>query len=366
MRYLASIAALGLLVAFHELGHFLLARAFKIRVDKFAIGFGPALLSFRARGVDWVIGAIPLGGYVKIRGMNPHEDGVEEADSFAKAKAYKRALILAGGSLANYLLAIIVMFFLLLLGTHVVVPNTVGIVQAGSEAARAQLKTGDQIVAINGEKVTEWMQIVEKVNDSPNVALTFTVSREGAMQDIVLRPRPDASGTGRIGVAQQYVFREHGPGHAAALAFTEVNTRAAEGFRLLWRLVRFKSGVQLGSPVMIVKQAADAASFGVDAFFRIVVAISVALAIFNLLPVPALDGGRLLFVAIEAATGRPVNPKLETLLHTLGFLALITLLIFVAMRDVVNLVGGSDKQVPPVELTGDGGAETSVAADAGR
>lgn len=357
MRYLVSIAALGLLVAFHELGHLLFARLFKVRVDKFAVGFGPPLLSFKARGIDWMIGAIPLGGYVRIRGMNPHEDGAEDADSFAKARSWKRALILGGGSFANYLLAVGLMFMLLLTGTSMPVPNAVGTVLPGTEAARAQLLAGDLIVAINGQRVTEWTDIVEKVNESPNTALTFTITREAVTQDLILRPRPDTDGVGRIGITQKRQLRQHGAGEALVLAFADVHGRVTETFRLLGRLLSGKKGVQLASPVLIVKQGADAASFGADAFLRLVVGLSIALAIFNLLPVPALDGGRLLFVAIEAATGRPVNPKFETLLHTFGFLALITLLIFVAMRDVVNLFGGSAPLPSIVAESSDAGAD---------
>lgn len=365
MRYLAAIAALGLLVAFHELGHLFFARLFRVQVDKFAVGFGPALLSFRARGIEWVVGAIPLGGYVRIRGMNPHEDGAADEGSFVKAQSWKRALILAGGSFANYALAVTIMFVLLLTGTHVPLRNTVGVVQPGSAAARAQLRVGDKIVAINGEAVTQWSQIADRVTDAPNVPLTFSIEREGVAQKLVLRPRPDGSGAGRIGVAEQRVLREHPLGEALILAFKDVHTRVGETFRLLSRLLSGKKGVQLASPVLIVKQGADVASLGADAFLRLLVGLSIALAIFNLLPVPALDGGRLLFVAIEAATGRPVNAKLETALHTAGFFALIGLFIFVAMRDVANLFAKPTQTGPPQLLTavaGDGG----VQPDAGR
>ncbi|MFL5318674.1 MAG: M50 family metallopeptidase [Myxococcaceae bacterium] len=355
MRYLAAIVALGLLVAFHEFGHLLLARLFRIDVRKFAIGFGPAIFSFKGRNIEWVLGAIPFGGYVQIRGMNPHEEPEElnAPGSFAKAAAWKRALILAGGSTANYLLGVAIMFVLLVSGTHIPVPMTIGIVGPGTEAARAQLKPGDEIVAIDGVSATSWSSFVEKVNESPNQLLTFRVKRESEALDLQIKPRPDEKGIGRLGVTQQYVFKRLPPGEAFLRAFGHVHLVMAESVHLLYRLVSLRGGVELGSPVMIVKQTSDAAIEGVDMFLRAVVSITAALALFNLLPVPALDGGRLLFVAIEAATGRPVNQKFETLLHTMGFVALIGLLLVVATGDVMKLVKGPPKE--QIGVVADGG-----------
>lgn len=363
MRYLASILALGALVALHELGHLLTARLFGIHVTRFAIGFGPPIFSWKRKNIEWVLGAIPFGGYVQIRGMNPHEEPEElnAEGSFAKAAAWKRALVLVGGSAVNYFLGVAIMFALFVNGTHLPVPMTVGTVAPGTEAARAQLRPGDELLAINGEKIQSWGSVVERVNDAPNQPLTFTIRREGEREDVVLTPRPDEKGIGRIGVGQQYVYKQLSAGEAVGRAFAHVNTIVGEGLRVLWRLARFKGGVELGSPVMIVKQASDAAGFGADMFLRAVVGITIALAFFNLLPFPALDGGRLFFVAVEAATGRKVNPKLESTLHAMGFLALIALIFVVAAGDVMKLFKSSSSNATNV----DAGQPATTTADAG-
>jgi regulator of sigma E protease len=338
VRYVYAILALGLLIAFHELGHLVLARLFGIRVDKFSVGFGPPMISFKRRTTEWVIGAFPLGGYVIVHGMNPHAEGDLRADraSFASRSAWVRALVLAAGSLFNLLLAVAVLVGLFVHGTHVPVSRTVGSVQPGSEAARVQLRPGDQVVAVDGEPIGRWSELVGLVARSPGQPLELTLVRAEGPEQLTVVPR-DEGGVGRLGVTQQYVFRQHSLQVAVGLAIDHVARLVNEGGRLLVRLLRGERGVDLESPIGLVKHASDAAALGWDAFFRVLVAISVALALFNLLPLPALDGGRILFVLIEGVSGRRLNPKLETLLHTAGFLLLVVLVLFVAARDLRHL-----------------------------
>lgn len=335
MRYLFAIVALGLLIAFHELGHLLAARLFGIRVLQFSIGFGPPLFKVRRGETDYTIGAVPLGGFVRIHGMNPHEEiAPDDSRAFSAKLPWQRLLVLVAGSAANYLLALVVLVALHLAGTHVPVPMAIGAVEPGSEAARAQLRPGDVIVSVDGEKVDQWSALVTRVNDSPDRPLVLGIARGGEQLEVRVRPRPDPAGVGRLGIHQQYVYRQHAFGDAVGAAFTYANRLVIEGATLMWRLVSLQGGVELSSPVGIVKQASAAASAGLDAFLRVLVAISVALAFFNLLPIPALDGGRALFVAIELASGRKVNPKVETLLHTVGFVLLIALILVVAFNDL--------------------------------
>jgi regulator of sigma E protease len=360
VRYLYAIVALGLLIAFHELGHLLAARLFKIRVLRYSIGFGPAILSFRRGGIEWVLGALPLGGYVQVYGMNPHEGPQVKTDpaSFAAKPAWKRMVVLAAGSFGNYLLALGLLVGLYMAGTHVPVHLTVGTVEPGSEAARAQLRPGDLIAQVDGRPLRRWMELATNVAESAERPLVLEVHRGEERLQVTVVPRKDSRGAGRIGVAQQYVFREHRWDEALPAAFDYTNRLFTEGLAMLGRLLRGSPGVELASPVLIVKAASDAASSGWDAFLRVMVSISVALALFNLLPIPALDGGRLLFVAIEAVTGRPVNPKVETLLHTAGFFLLIALIIHVAFGDVRKLLRAPEAPGPAASSgTVDAGAQ---------
>lgn len=355
MQYLYAILALGLLIAFHELGHLLAARLFGIRVDRFSIGFGPAIVSWRRGGIDYAIGALPLGGYVKIHGMNPFEEGLspEDRTSFAARPVWQRLLVILAGPLANYLLAVAVLFALYLSGTHVVVPMRVGTVAPASEAARAQLRPGDRIVAVDGEPVSRWSDLAARINDAPGRPLVLRIDREGVESEVRLTPR-DENGVGRIGIGQQYVHRRLPFAEALGSAFVHTTVFFEENARALWRVVTARRGGDVSGPVGIVKAASDAASSGADAFLRVIVAISVALAFFNLLPIPALDGGRLLFLGIEAVTRRPVNPKVEATLHGLGFFALIALIVFAIGGDVRKLArrGEPPAQVPAQPLPG--------------
>lgn len=354
MTIVYAILALGLLIAFHELGHMLLARLCGIKVHRFSVGFGPALLSFNRGGVDYTIGAIPLGGFVKIQGMTPEEEGVDPADpaSFQNKKPWQRLLVLLAGPFFNYALAIVLMLGLYVAGTHVEVPMTIGVVAPGSAAAQAQLLPGDFIASIDGEKVTEWGRLVQIVNDSPERELSLEIVREGKTITIPATPRADANGVGRLGVTRQSVYRKYPFAEALPLSFAFAHKQLADGLDAIKGLVTGRRGVELSSPIGIVKATSDAAASGLDAFLRVLVAISVALAFFNLLPVPALDGGRALFVLAEAATGRKVSPRLETGLHAAGFIFLLALLVYVAVGDVRRLLAPSTHAPVPSSSTG--------------
>jgi regulator of sigma E protease len=339
MQYVLAILAFGALIAVHEFGHLLAARVFRIRVDRFSIGFGPAIVSFRMRQIEWVLAAVPIGGYVRVHGMNPHEEGdvKDDPSSFASRRWWQRELVLAAGSVGNWMLAWGLLVVLFVSGTHVPVPLAIGTVEPGSEAARAQLRPGDVIAGVDGRPIEDLDDLVEIVIDNPGRRIRLDVRRGEAAVPVDVVPRADQRGVGRIGVTQQYVYREYPFRDAVPLAVRASLELLGDDLRLLWRLARGRPGVELASPILIVKQVSDAATLGLDAFLRVLVHLSLALAVFNLLPFPALDGGRMLFIAIERATGRPVNPRLETALHGSGFVLLLMLIALAAFSDVRKL-----------------------------
>jgi regulator of sigma E protease len=354
VRYAFAIVALGVLVALHELGHLLAARAFHIRILRYSLGFGPPILTFKRGETAYTLGALPLGGYVQIHGMSPHEEGVTDGDPrlFLSQRPWKRILVLVSGSVLNYVLALGLLCALYLGGTHVPVPMTVGAVDPGSEAARGQLRPGDRIAAINGVPLERWTDLVDVVSDHPGQWLSFSIARAGELRDIPLQPRADEDGAGRIGVAQQYVYREQPFGEALWSAFQHTNGLLTDGLHALVRLARGRKGVELSTPVGIVKQASDAAQAGADAFIRILAAISVALAVFNLLPLPSLDGGRVLFAAAEGISRRRVSPELENVLHAVGFLVILAALALYAARDIRRLLPASHAELAPASSDG--------------
>jgi regulator of sigma E protease len=332
MHYLPLLLALGLLVALHELGHLVAARLMGVRVHRYTLGFGPAVLSFKVGQTEYVLGAVPLGASVRIHGMNPHEPA--DGTGYAALSPGGRMGVLLAGPLANLLFALAVLVALYTTGTHVVVPLTVGTIVPGSEAARAQLLPGDRIVSADGVPLENWTAFVEVVGRSAGRELRLGVERQGEPREVTVRPRPDARGTGRIGVSQQYVYRTHAPGQALPQALAHLGNLVTEGTRMLGRALEGPQGLSPTNPMGMVKQSSNAASHGLGAFLRVLVGLSVALAFFHLLPLPSLDGGRLLFLAVEKVSRRRVPPRVETLVHAVGFLALLAAVLGVAAAEV--------------------------------
>ncbi len=370
MYALLALLALGLLLAVHELGHLVAARLLGLSVPRFSLGFGPPLLSFRWLGTRFVLAAIPFGASATIHGMNPHAPGLDPMDrsSYAAQLPWKRVAITLAGPLANYLLALAILFALYTTGTHVVVPLTVGTVTPGSEAARAQLLPGDRILRVDGLAVKTWSDFVEIIARSPGQERTLVIVRQAEPRVVQVRPRPDGRGVGRIGVSQQYVYREHSPGEALAHSLLHTQRVAAEALGLVWGLVASPDPeTSPPSSVAMVRQSSGAASTGWDSFLRVLVAISVALALLHLVPVPGLDGGRLLFLAIEVARGRPVSPRAETLAQWVGFLAITGVIVAVAVTEVRRALPASpDAGEPAVQgpmLEGEGDSKALFSDD---
>ncbi|MFY0530138.1 M50 family metallopeptidase [Archangium gephyra] len=336
MHYLPLLFALGLLVALHELGHLVAARLLGVRVDRYTFGFGPAVFTWKFRGTEYVLGAVPLGGSTRIHGMNPHQPGVDPADptSFPAQSPVKRLLVLLAGPLTNWLFALGILLALYTSGTHVVVPLTVGTINPGSEAARAQLLPGDRLVSVDGQPLESWSGFVELIAQNSGRELKLGVERQGEPREVKVRPRPDERGAGRIGVSQQYVYRTHGPGQALLQAVAHTGNLVIEGTRMLGGLLQGQRSMADANPVGLVKQSSGAAGSGLGSFLRVVVSLSLALALFHLLPLPSLDGGRMLFVLVEAVSRRRVPPRVETVVHAVGFLVLLGVVLTVALADL--------------------------------
>lgn len=364
MYALLALLALGLLLAVHEFGHLLAARLLGVSVPRFTLGFGPPLLSFRLFGTEYVLAAIPIGASARLHGMNPHEPGLDPDDprSYSTQRLWKRVLITLAGSLANYLFALALLFALYSSGTHVVVPLTVGTVTPGSEAARAQMLPGDRILSVDGQSVKSWSDFVAQIGQSPGAERTLVLVREGEHRVVQVRPRSDERGVGRIGVSQQYVYREHPPGEALTHSLVHTERVAAEALGLVWSMVRGPDPLaETPSSVAVMRQSSGAASTGRDSFARVLVAISVALALLHLIPVPGLDGGRLLFLAIEAARRRPVSARAQTLANTVGFLAIVAVIVALSVAEVRRALPSPEPREPPLP----GGQAGPALLDAG-
>jgi regulator of sigma E protease len=329
----AAVLGVSVLIVIHEAGHFLVARGLGMKVERFSVGFGPVLFSTRRAGTEFAVSALPLGGYVKITGMAPGED-VDPSDPslYSNQAAWRRFLAILAGPAMNYVSAVLI-GVVLLLGPGLRTPDqaaAVGRVLEGSAAAQAGLQLGDRVLAIAGRPVSSWDDLVREIQSHPGQPVDVAVERGqgAAAQRLAVRLTPrDEGGTGRAGFEQHAVpLRSDGPGPALAAAFHRTNAIA-------WSQVTVfgKRGTKLMGPLGLGNLLVNAWRDGGGAFVNLLWVLSVVLAVLNLFPLPALDGGRLVFLAYEVVTRRRVDARVEGVVHMVGFVALILLLVGVTV-----------------------------------
>lgn len=347
----AFLAVLGPLVFFHELGHYWVGRLCGIRADTFSIGFGREVAGWTdRRGTRWKVGWMPLGGYVQFAGdgdavSSPHEvDASEPEGSFAAASLWKRTLTVAAGPAANFLLAIIILAGFAVAYGQMITPAVATVVEPGSPAARAGLVPGDRIVAIDGRAMDTFQDMQLAVMHRPGEMMEFVVNRDGRRLTLNFAPKTvtDTDNFGNelqravIGVrATEIEFAPvsivEAPVVATGMAWG-ITRQMAEVIGQL--LVGQRSVADLGGPLRIAKASGEQASLGAPAFLYFVALISLNLGFVNLLPVPMLDGGHLLFNAAEAVRRRPVSVRAQQLAYQVGFAAMVMLMIVVTFNDL--------------------------------
>ena len=444
----AFIIVLGILIFFHEFGHFLVARLFGVGVEKFSLGFGPRLIGKKIGITDYRLSAIPLGGYVKMVGEEPDAE-IDPADrplSFTHKPVFQRMLIVAAGPVFNILLAIVIFFVsfsitgiddikpvirqvhkdsvaqkaglqvqdrivsiddsgidawydinaaladsqgktlrigvvrndavltidvkpelkqgLDLLGDSIsyydlgisALPELkaiIGDLSPGFPAEKADLKKGDQIIAINGIPIDSWRQMQSIISSSGGAELTISIRREGEVFEVNLTPQfvEDKNHLGQvekrylIGISNQpmdipqadLVTKRLNPIKAAVESFKRTYSICALMIRSVVKMIDGSIPKEnLGGPIMIAKLAGDQAKQGIDKLIQFIAFISINLAILNLLPIPVLDGGHLLFFTIEGIKGRPVNLKVREVAQQVGLFILILLMILVFYNDITR------------------------------
>ena len=365
---LAAIISLAFLIVVHEGGHYFVARWCKMRIERFSIGFGPAVLKRKSKktGTTFQLAPIPFGGFVEIRGMNIAED-VDPDDRFAypNRPVWQRFVTIFAGPATNYLSAIVLAF--LLFSFHGVDVPWFGVDQLvpGYDAA-GKLEHKDRIVAVDGRPLS-WgtgHELSERVVASNGAPLRLTLLRNGQTIEVTVQPRLDDDRTpvlalGRLDprlapLGQQLAATFHDPpvwrigvlpypqlelvhvgvigaaGHALAYPVEKTKAIAAG----LYGIVFGKEKADPGGPVRIVHELNDAFSAGIVPGISLVMMLSVYLGLFNLLPVPALDGGRLVFLLYEMVTRRRANPKVETMVHMAGILTLGVVMVLVLIIDI--------------------------------
>ncbi len=351
---------LGPLVTLHELGHLLVGRLFGVRAEAFSVGFGKELVGFTDRhGTRWKLSALPLGGYVQFKGdMNPASvpdpDAPVEEGSFQHAALWKRALIVAAGPVTNLLLAIgIFAAFFVVIGKPVIVgeedSRTIGEFAPASVAEAAGMQVGDRVVAIDGKVIRDFTDMKTKVALNPGTRMVFTVERAGRRIDVPLVTarieREDNFGNvsteGLVGIAPaggEYELRKVSVLEAIPLGVRQAwdfTGMMVTGIRQI--VTGERSVKELGGPLKIAKYSGEQMSMGLAAFIHFAALISLNLAFINFLPIPALDGGHLMFYLAEAIRRKPVGPQATEWAYRTGIALVLMLMVVVTVNDLFSL-----------------------------
>ncbi|MCS6891647.1 MAG: RIP metalloprotease RseP [Rhodovarius sp.] len=345
---LAFLVVLGVLVFVHELGHYLAARWRGVHVDAFSIGFGRPIARWTdRRGTEWRLSWIPLGGYVKLHGwadiasIPPEEAArLREGQTFHDKPVRDRAIVVAAGPIANFLLAALLFAALYATQGRPVATTAIAAVSPGSVAEAAGIRPGDEVVALDGRRVTRFEEVQRHIQPRAGVPVAITLRREGAEFTITvvpaIRPGSEAAPVGILGVqAGGARFERLDPLSAlwaGSLRMLAVSgqTLAAVGEMILGQ----RSAQDLGGPLRIAEISGQAAGLGLVALVNLMALLSVSLALINLFPIPLLDGGHLVFYAIEALRGRPLPPRAMEIGFRLGFALLIALFLFATWNDL--------------------------------
>ena len=342
---LLAVVAISLLIVVHEGGHFLVARLFGMRVLRFSLGFGKTLLSWKRGGTLYHVAAVPLGGFVQIAGMDPSEKAEDPNDPalYPNRPAWQRGLTIAAGPLANYLCASLLVFvYVMAFGMPTDFRPGIAMVVEGSPAAQAGLKDRDLLVSVDGKPVTKAEDILPVVRASQGRPIPIVVVRQGTQVRVVVTPKKQDDGIYRIGVVPAEIAsgrRPAGIGEGAWDALRFPVMQSATMLSGLYLMIRGKVKPDVAGPVGIVRAVAQSTRSGAEEVLQLIAVISVALGLFNLLPVPALDGGRLVFLGVEIVSRRRVRPQVEAAVHTVGFVLLLGLLLLVTVKDIRGCFG---------------------------
>lgn len=338
------------------MGHFLFAKMSGIKVLKFSLGFGPRVIWKQLGETEYVISAVPLGGYVKMLGQEDIGDVEDDSDasekerSFRYQPAYKRVLIILAGPLFNLLTALVIFFFVFLAGVPTLLP-TLGEIMPDTPAAKAMLQKGDRIAAINGAPVKQWAEMTDMIHGSPGKPLVLTVQRNTSLLTISITPErkkmKDLFGEerelGLIGVkpsGDTFIIKESltGASRSALLKTWEISSLTVVGIiKLIQRIIPVET---IGGPILIFQLAEKQATAGFLSYFIFAAVISINLGILNLLPIPVLDGGHIFFLGLEAVRKKPLSEKTILIAQRIGLALLVMLMIFAMYNDIFRIISG--------------------------
>lgn len=338
LTILATIFVFGIIVFIHEFGHFITAKASGMRVDEFAIGFGPAIAKKRKGETLYSIRAIPLGGYNKIAGMDPEEPLDDR--SFLNKPVWKRFIVIAAGAVFNFLLAIVI-FFMIYAVNGIQTPSmepVVGNMMSNSPAMTAHMTVNDRIVSINGKPVNEWTDISKSLQGTANTLVPIVVNRDGVNQELTVIPEA-VGNEGRAVIGINPVMNSM-PLNVAEAVVQSLHTT---GFVLvsmvdgIWSMITGHTNAELAGPIGVAQMAGQVAESGFANLFQFTALLSLNLGVINLLPIPALDGGHLIVLIIEGITRRRLPAKALQYIQMTGIVILLALFVYATTHDISRL-----------------------------
>jgi regulator of sigma E protease len=429
ITFITFLVVIGILIFFHELGHFLVAKLSGVRVEKFSLGFGPKLIGFKRGNTEYLVSLFPLGGYVKMAGEDPAEKSKGEEWEFLSKRVWQKLLIVVAGPISNIILAMFLFILVFMIGTAVMesltstrigridpaspadeaglnvgdriisigdqeikdwfglikimqrgvnrkltvrllrdkaqvvrtinpaidkqsgatyvgaspyMSSEIGNVLLDYPAQEAGLKVGDKILKIDGKDIEQWYDAAEIIHQSAGKELTLEIERAKEVSNVNLTPIVDPDrGVGVIGISPKTTIRRLGflSSIREGLAQTWYFTRLT--YWAIWKLITGQVSLRtLGGPVMIAQLAGQAVKFGIVNLLMLIAIVSVNLGAINLLPIPVLDGGHVIFLFLEKVKGRPLSIRARELSQQIGLFILIALMIFVTFNDIMRALGG--------------------------
>ena len=364
---LPFLIVLTIVVFFHELGHYLVARWNDVGIQAFSIGFGPELYGFNDRhGTRWKLSAIPLGGYVKfIDDANEasapasskdlaqlEAQGLDKSKFLSNKKVWQRAAVVAAGPIANFLLSILIFAGVLFFAGKMITTAMVDDLIEGGVAIEAGFQKGDQIVAVDDNVIESFADLQRIVATNPELEMKFSVKRDGGIAEIFATPAlqevSDGLGNtqrvGRLGISRSVspeavIHKTFGPVESLTGGVTETYFYIKETVRFLSRLIVGRESVdQLGGPIRIAEVTGKVAAISIFALINLTAILSVSIGFLNLLPIPMLDGGHLVFYALEAIRGQPLPEKVQEYSFRVGLALVLSLMLFVTVLDISRLI----------------------------
>lgn len=332
--FLMAILGFSILIIVHELGHFIVAKLNNVKIEEFSIGMGPKLFGISSKETDYSVRIIPFGGYVKMLGEQTEDiDDVNDPRAFSNKKPLQRLFITVAGPIMNILIA--VLFFSIIASSKGINVPIISKVEKNSPAYIQNLKAGDEIIKINDKQIKNWDSFVSIINSNKDNVLNIQIKRDNKILNKSIKPMfiPEEN---RYIVGIYPTTKKINFLNGIKYGFNESTTLAKETFNFLAQLFQGKvSSDNVGGPVSVLRISTKAAQNGIYTLLWICAYISLQLAIFNLIPFPALDGGWIFLSIIEMIIGKKINDKVVNGLNFVGFVLLFTLMIIVTIKDIL-------------------------------